>query len=504
MTFSDAFSVESVVAAFGALARLPDLRLEARLRTTARMLVERLEAPTTSAPRAERVGAQRFWNNDRIDPDVLTAAMLDHQASRLAGHTRLILVHDTCEIDRTGRGEPDDAGPLRSNHARGYLMHWALAVDPASREPLAALACDVWTRPWKDPTTPAKRNPDPEQRESAKWRRGIRHAVATLARGKIHAEVTHVVDREGDTHENLEFAQQRRLRLVARNQQDREIEHPLQTLWALLDSASVAGTGTLTRRVSNHPRETARKAARAQGRAELKAFDARVRALGTTRNATLELVWSAVKLTPDSHKKKRRKPVTVWAVQVKETQTPPELEPVHWRLLTTIAVHDEASAQARVDEYLARWPIEPMHQVLKTGLHLEQDALDSVAAEKRHLAVLLPLALHLVRWSHQWQADPFQAASEQVPAEVIDALKGASRYHELPLPRRRWTLQDVVLRLAELGGYERRPDRSPGWLVLWRGWRELQRFIDLVQFVKASNLREVPPTARAKLRWKKP
>ena len=180
MTFSDAFPVESVVA-FGALAWLPDLRLEARLRTTARMLVERLEAPTTSAPRAERVGAQRFWKNDRIDPDALTAAMLDSQASLLAGHSRLILVHDTCEIDRTGRGEPDDAGPLRSNHARGYLARWALTVDPASREPLAALACDVWTRPRKEPTTPAKRNPAPSNGKAPggvvefgmRWRRWL-------------------------------------------------------------------------------------------------------------------------------------------------------------------------------------------------------------------------------------------------------------------------------------------------------------------------------------------
>ena len=57
MTFSDAFLVDSVVSAFGALAQLPDRRLEARLRTTARMVVERLESPTSSAPRAERVGA---------------------------------------------------------------------------------------------------------------------------------------------------------------------------------------------------------------------------------------------------------------------------------------------------------------------------------------------------------------------------------------------------------------------------------------------------------------
>ena len=108
------------------------------------------------------------------------------------------------------------------------------------------------------------------------------------------------------------------------------------------------------------------------------------------------------------------------------------------------------------------------------------------------LAVLLPVSLHLVRWAYAWRADPKALARTQVPADVLVALKSACRYYELPLPRREWTIKDVVLRLAALGGYEHRPDRTPGWLVLWRGWRRLLDYWRLVHFARNASPAELP------------
>ena len=171
-------------------------------------------------------------------------------------------------------------------------------------------------------------------------------------------------------------------------------------------------------------------------------------------------------------------------------------------LLTTVPVANESDALWVLDGYRSRWPIEPMHAVLKTGLHVEQQSVDSVASMQRLLAVLLPVSLHLMRWAYGWRCTPQALASDLVPAEVIDALKSASKYRALSLPRRPWLLKDFVLRLAALGGYESRKDSSPGWLVLWRGWQELLRFWRVVQFARGAASDDLPDKSPPNPSWK--
>ncbi len=41
-----------------------------------------------------------------------------------------------------------------------------------------------------------------------------------------------------------------------------------------------------------------------------------------------------------------------------------------------------------------------------------------------------------------------------------------------------WTVHDFFFALARLGGHQnRRHDKQPGWLVLWRGWTALQLLV---------------------------
>ena len=41
------------------------------------------------------------------------------------------------------------------------------------------------------------------------------------------------------------------------------------------------------------------------------------------------------------------------------------------------------------------------------------------------------------------------------------------------------TIYDFFYALARLGGHQnRKSDRHPGWLVLWRGWTKLQAMLD--------------------------
>jgi hypothetical protein len=46
-------------------------------------------------------------------------------------------------------------------------------------------------------------------------------------------------------------------------------------------------------------------------------------------------------------------------------------------------------------------------------------------------------------------------------------------------------VHDFFLALARLGGHQnRRHDKRPGWLVLWRGWTDLQLLVAGTQIEK--------------------
>ncbi len=66
-------------------------------------------------------------------------------------------------------------------------------------------------------------------------------------------------------------------------------------------------------------------------------------------------------------------------------------------------------------------------------------------------------------------------ATEVVGADYVEML-AAWRYR-----RRRidLTIQEFYYALARLGGHQnRRGDHPPGWLVLWRGWQQLQAMLE--------------------------
>jgi hypothetical protein len=79
-----------------------------------------------------------------------------------------------------------------------------------------------------------------------------------------------------------------------------------------------------------------------------------------------------------------------------------------------------------------------------------------------------------------------QPATAVVSPEEVEVLSGW-RYRQ----RRALTVGEFFLALARLGGHQnRRKDRCPGWLVLWRGWQALQL---MVQGARAAHAPGVAP-----------
>ena len=84
---------------------------------------------------------------------------------------------------------------------------------------------------------------------------------------------------------------------------------------------------------------------------------------------------------PKGRMKGRRKTLRLNLVEVVELRPPADVEPVHWRLLTTHDVTDATFAWQIVDWYRQRWIIEQLFRLMKThGLHIEDSQLANAKA----------------------------------------------------------------------------------------------------------------------------
>jgi hypothetical protein len=448
------------------------------------MLFRRGTGPSKELPRAQRRGYQRLCNNPRVDAEQLAHKSYEATAFAMRACTRVVLAHDSSEVTKQGHAEPDDAGPLRTIETRGYMMHGCTAVDAETGSRLGLFDVTAWARSWRlkegNHTTRA-----PHRKESIKWRRGIRSAVARAQAQGLTATLVHAFDREGAVHENFTFARRHKHQVLVRASADLRVAGEHGMLWAHLAAQPLADTRTL--RVRTEATVAARKQARSEN--ALRKLERSLAAIGSFRDATLELRWAQVTIAPPA--KRKRKPVTLNAVWVREVGAPAWSEPLEWMLLTTCEVQSVEEAWRAVREYTARWGAEDLHKVLKHGLGLEHDAVDSLESFRRQLAIVVPLATHVVQWTYAARESPGEPAAKYVGADVLSALGEAAKHAKLKVSRVPRTLGEVVQRLALLGGYEPVKGRPPGWQVVWRGWQRLMNFCEILAFAD-SRRRKAP------------
>src|SRR5260370_1300227 len=130
---------------------VPDARLYRRLKTTAtgllRTMMDEGDERPQDVKRAERRGASRLYANERVDADLLCQHAQLRCVEAIQSLPRVLVAHDTVEFDLHGRYEPDDAGPLRSSQACGYLLHHGAVLDPQNDERVGIVYTGAWTPP---------------------------------------------------------------------------------------------------------------------------------------------------------------------------------------------------------------------------------------------------------------------------------------------------------------------------------------------------------------------
>jgi hypothetical protein len=139
------------------------------------------------------------------------------------------------------------------------------------------------------------------------------------------------------------------------------------------------------------------------------------------RLATVAIRFAPVTLRPPCLKEDQA-PVTLWAVEARETRPPKGVTPVCWRLLTTLPVTTAQVAVEKVRWYAQRWQIEVIHKVLKSGSQVEQRQLESAPRLARVVMVDLIVAWRVLGLCKAGRETPDGLASDWLSAEEWRAL----------------------------------------------------------------------------------
>lgn len=379
------------------------------------------------------------------------SVLAPHQAEtirRIEQHPGpLLAISDATELDYSGLKSIKNLGQIGNGSRRGYVCQNLLIVDPNGRQALGLANQILHTRAKTPPGEAREQGRRRKSRESRLWPEATKSLPGD-------PKLIVVCDRGGDTFEQLEHEAKSGRRFVIRSAKNR---------WMM---AGHAGTGA-----KQKLHATARRA---------KAAGSYTVEVGATaeqpaRKATVQFSFLAVRLMPPQQPrgKHSQESLSVWVVRVWENNPPPGVEPLEWFLLTNEPVEHAETARQVITWYECRWVVEEFHKAQKTGCGIETMQFTCKSRLEPMIALQSIVALTLLNLRDASRRPHVEKtpATEVVAQEYVNVLS-AWRHGEA---RPDWTAHEFFLALARLGGHQnRRNDKRPGWLVLWRGWTALQ------------------------------
>jgi Transposase Tn5 dimerisation domain len=362
----------------------------------------------------------------------------------------VLAVQDTTSFNFSGRQNISGLGVLDDNRAAGFFAHTTLAVSETG-VPVGLFAQAVWARPKQKKAKDEQHKQLPiTAKESHKWLSGL--SQSTKSAGE--AQVITICDREADIYELFALAQTQAAGFIVRVVRDRRTDEE-----GLLSDA-IARTpaqATYPLAVARRPQEE-------------------------PRQAQITLRFTQVTLLPPYRPKQAQAmtlvPLTLTVVEAVEETPPPDVTPIHWRLLTNCEVNDVAAAQRILRFYTYRWLVERFHFILKSGCSFEESQLQSFSALTNYLALCSSVAWHLLWITYQARLTPEASCDLVLEQAEWQALTAYVKRSPKPPPRPP-TLGQAVRWIAELGGFiGRKSDGNPGVKVLWRGLIRLRDITD--------------------------
>jgi len=432
-------------------ANLGDARREKRLRSLVDELSRHPQGSFNQACRgaAAKKAAYRFFSNDQIDPQQVLAPHLERTWQRMGGHRVVVVVQDTTSLNYLTHGATAGLGPLENAHARGFLLHSALAVSDGG-EPLGLVHQETWARD-EGQARPASEQRPWARRESFKWQRTVEAVAKRAVEG---SEYIIIGDRESDVYGLLATPRPAGIELVVRSAQDRRVEGDEGRLHEVAMSGPAAGTMVV---------DVGRGAKR------------------TPRTARCEVRFRRLTLRPPAAVAPGvvAVPVDIWVVAIVERHPPRGEAPLSWILLATWPVTSLQEAVRCAELYSRRWLVERYHFVLKSGCRLEEKQLRERIRLERVQAVYGIVAWRLLAITYQARINPKGSCEPTFSGTEWHVLYAYHHQQAYPAGEPPPTMEQAVQWVAKLGGFwGRRGDGAPGVKVLWQGLTKLHALVE--------------------------
>jgi Transposase DDE domain len=403
--------------------------------------------------RSQEVRFGRFLTNGKVTIDRLIEGWSEQTAPAAAGR-HVLAIQDTSEINfRTTSERQRGLGEIGKGIGRGVLVHAMLALDAANGSCLGLVAGRIWTRKGRV-SIPHDQRPLAE-RESERWVYTGEKAKPVLAGA---AMVTIIGDRESDFYAAWATLPGANFHLIMRVMHDRCLVDG-----SSLYAASQAFASADTKRIDLPARPPNRPA----------------------RSAELNLHFGQVELRRPRGGAYRHLPksVPLTLIEVIEPAAPTNVEPVHWRLLTTHDVPDAAAAWRIVDWYKQRWTIEQLFRLMKSqGLRLEDSQLETADRLIKLAAIAAKAAAVTLQLLQARDGQSAESASVSFPDDeiaVLDALntriEGKTALQKNPHPSHSLAWASWII--ARLGGWDGYPSSKPPGPITFRHGLEQFRII---------------------------
>jgi hypothetical protein len=328
----------------------------------------------------------------------------------------------------------------------GFFIHPLVAIDSETEAVLGLLDASIWTRDDEIAATP-RRQRAIEDKESIRWLRGVERAAELLTDA---ASVVAVGDRENDIY-SCSARRPAGVELIVRAAQDRMLVED-----ASLFASAAAWPELRQMLVKVAPRRVGDRG----------------------RTATVAVRAGPVTIKRPRHGFAKTDPETVpmTLVEVREINPPVNEEPLHWRLLTSIAVGDAGAACEIVRLYRLGWRIEEMFRALKSdGMLLEETQMHEAERLFKLAVVGLAAACRTIQLVDACDGSPRPATDVIDPAllPVAEAigptLEGKTERQKNPHPPH--SLAWLAWIIARLGGWNCYY-KPPGPKTMRAGWAQ--------------------------------
>jgi hypothetical protein len=435
---------------FGAV-DLGDLRRNKRLVKIADQMVRHPGGtlPVKMGTPADLKALYRLVDCDEVTHQAVIHPHTEHtRALMLACSGVVLLIHDTTQLDYTGKHSLQGIGQIAKGFHRGYLCHNTLALKADSGEVMGLANQILHVRekvPKKEPRATRRRRVN---RESRLWKQGS-EAVGPPPQGGLWVDVC---DRGGDLFEYLDHKHAQGGWYVVRSKHDRIVwadGNPDRKVKLHAHAAALPRLGTWSLSVKENTGQSAREAKVAVGCAKV----------------TLPVPRPVCGDHGDQ-------PLETYVVHVMEIDPPADVQPLQWILLTNVPVKTFEQSRERSQWYARRPVVEEYHKGQKTGCGIELPQFTSEKRLEPVIAMLSVVAVFLLTLRDTARNPELaqKPATDLVPKPWVQMLN-AWRWNKRDRPT---TIKEFLLAVARLGGHlNRKSDGNPGWLTIWRGWQDL-------------------------------